>query len=192
MRQEGARTRFYPNVLIKIQFSTHLSIFDYVHTMSHMSVQTSTSEANGIPAGLGQRLKEERKRLKWSQTEMGQIGGIGRLAQLQYESEATAPTTRYLSLIGARGVNLAYVVLGIRLEDAALSPEQLNRVENRAFEWVEKIADAQPDKRLSAETRRFLYQTIRGVLVQVELGRLPEDFDANVLLNQHLGMFNKG
>lgn len=43
---------------------------------------------------------------------------------------------------------------------------------------------------MSAETRRFLYQIIRSVLVQIELGKLPVDFDTNTLMSQqiaHLG-----
>lgn len=155
-----------------------------------MSIQTPTLSAKGIPAGFGLRLKEERKRLGLSQTELAQIGGVGRLAQSQYESEATAPTTRYLSAIGVAGIDLFYLVSGAKLESGMLSPEQQDRVERRAFEWVEMCAETQADGRMSAETRRFLYQIIRSVLVQIELGKLPADFDTNTLMSQqiaHLG-----
>lgn len=157
-----------------------------------MYVQITTSRADGIPAGFGERLKEERKRLGLTQAEMADIGGIGRIAQVQYEAEATAPTTRYLSAIGAAGVNLGYLVLGVKLDSGALTAEQEDRVETRAFDWIEKIAEAQADKRLSAETRRFLYQIIRGVLVQIEMGKLPADFDTSLLLSQHLRQVGKG
>lgn len=152
-----------------------------------MTVQVSTPTVPGIPPGFGLRLKEERKRLGLSQAEMAQVGGVGRLAQLQYESEATAPTTRYLSAIGSIGVNLVYLVAGIRLGARDLSPEQQDRIERRAFEWVESCAETQPNGRMSAETRRLLYQVIRNVLTQIEQGALPENFDPSLLMSQQIG-----
>lgn len=156
-----------------------------------MTVQISTSQSVGIPLGFGMRLKEERKRLGLNQAELAQVGGVGRLAQLQYESEATAPTTRYLSAIGAIGVDLVYLVANIRLEADGLGAEQRERVERRAFEWVETCAESQPGEKMSAEARRLLYQIIRGVLIQMELGTLPEDFDTGLLMSQKIGNLSK-
>jgi len=145
----------------------------------------------GIPSGLGLRLKEERKRLKLSQTELAQVGGVGRLAQSQYESEVTAPTTRYLSAIGVAGIDLAYLILGTKSETGSLTTEQMDRVEKKAFEWVEVYAEAQADKRLSAETRRFMYQIFRSFWVQVELGKLPADLDPKMFMSQQIANLNK-
>lgn len=159
--------------------------------MHNMSIQISTSKVMGIPAGFGQRLKEERKRLELSQTELAQVGGVGRLAQSQYESEVTAPTTRYLSAIGAAGIDLTYLVLGVKLEAGSLTSEQLDRVERKAFEWVEVYAEAQADGRLSAETRRFMYQIFRSFWVQVELGKLPADLDPKMFMSQQMANLKK-
>lgn len=156
-----------------------------------MSIQISTPQTTGITSGFGQRLKEERKRLKLSQTELAQLGGVGRLAQSQYESEATGPTTRYLSAIGAAGVDLAYLIFGTRQEAGVLSPEQQHRVECRAFDWIERCAETQPDGRMSAEARRLLYQMIRSVLVQIELGKLPADFNTDLLMSQQIAHLGK-
>ncbi|MDO9422131.1 MAG: helix-turn-helix transcriptional regulator [Herminiimonas sp.] len=154
-----------------------------------MTVQISTLQSVGIPLGFGIRLKEERKRLGLNQAEFAQIGGVGRLAQLQYESEATAPTTRYLSAIGAIGVDLVYLVANIRLEADGLRAAQRESVERRAFEWVETYAETLANGKMSAEARRFIYQIIRGVLIQMELGALPEDFDIGLLMSQKIGNF---
>lgn len=156
-----------------------------------MTVQISTLQSVGIPLGFGLRLKEERKRLGLNQAEFAQIGGVGRLAQLQYESEATAPTTRYLSAVGAIGVDLVYLVANIRLEADGLGAEQRERVERRAFEWVETCAETEPGGKMSAEARRLLYQIIRGVLIQMELGTLPENFDTGLLMSQKISNFSK-
>lgn len=156
-----------------------------------MSTQISTPPSAGIPSGFGLRLKEERKRLGLNQAELAEVGGVGRLAQLQYESEASAPTTRYLSALGSIGVNLVYLIANVRLERDGLKDEQLERVERRAFEWVETCAETQPDGKMSAEARRLLHQTIRGVLIQMELGTLPENFDMSLLTSQKISNLSK-
>lgn len=156
-----------------------------------MTVQISTLPYSGIPPGFGLRLKEERKRLGLSQADLAQIGGVGRLAQLQYESEATAPTTRYLSAISTIGVDLVYLIANTHLEGDDLGAEQLERVEQRAFDWVETCAETQPNGKMSAEARRVLYQIIRGVLIQIELGTLPENFDTTLLMSQKISKLSK-
>ncbi len=154
-----------------------------------MSLQTST--AMGIPQGFGQRLKEERLRLKLSQAQLAEAGGIQRLAQLQYESEATAPTTRYLSAIAAAGVDLSYLILGISLGEGGLTPEQTQRVEDKAFDWIQKCAESQQDGRLSADTHKMLFKLFRGYLTQVELGQLPADFDPMALIAGQVATLGK-
>lgn len=154
-----------------------------------MSTQTSTSA--GIPPGFGQRLRDERKRLKLSQADLAQAGGVQRLAQLQYESEATAPTTRYLSAISQAGVDLSYLMLGIRLGEGGLSPEQSRRAEDKAFEWIQRCASLQPDGKFSPETYQMLFKLFRGFLTQVELGELPADFDPMTLIVSRLPALRK-
>lgn len=145
----------------------------------------------GIPAGFGQRLKAERKRLKLNQSEMAEIGGVGRLAQSQYESEQTAPTTRYLSAISAAGVDLSYLVLGIRPDANKLTAEQLDRVERKSFEWVEIYEDAQPNGKLSADNRRLMYQVFRNFWTQVELGELPAEMAPKMFISSSIASLNK-
>ncbi|PPD00228.1 MAG: transcriptional regulator [Methylotenera sp.] len=139
-----------------------------------------------IPKGFGERLKAERKKLKLSQTELAEIGGVGRLAQSQYESEQSAPTTRYLSAISSAGVNLTYLVLGLRPDNTELTPEQSDRVESKAFEWIEIYSDAQSGGKLSAESRRLMYQVLRNLLTQVELGEIPADLAPKMFMSLKL------
>lgn len=157
-----------------------------------MSLQTSTATSfPPFPPGFGERLKEERKRLKMSQAQFAEAGGIQRLAQLQYEAETTAPTTRYLSAIAAAGADLSYLVLGIRFGQGGLAPDQAQRVEDRAFEWIQKCADSQPDGRLSADTHKMLFKLFRGYLTQVERGQLPADFDPTTLISGQVAVLGK-
>jgi transcriptional regulator with XRE-family HTH domain len=131
----------------------------------------------GIPPGFGSRLKEERKRLKFSQTAFAGKAGLGRLAQVNYEVEATAPTVDYLSAVGAAGADLRYLIFGIRSDQNELDPATQNKIEIRAFELIEAIADKQLDGRISAETRRHLFHLIKGMLIQIETGNLPDNYD---------------
>lgn len=64
---------------------------------------------------IGQRLKEERLRLKLSQSALGSIGGVETNAQGNYEHGLRYPRADYLSRIAKGGVDVAYVVTGLRL-----------------------------------------------------------------------------
>ncbi|MBC3950628.1 helix-turn-helix domain-containing protein [Pseudomonas folii] len=64
---------------------------------------------------IGQRLKEERLRLKLSQSALGSIGGVETNAQGNYENGLRYPRADYLSRIAKGGVDVAYVVTGLRL-----------------------------------------------------------------------------
>lgn len=64
---------------------------------------------------IGKRLKEERLRLKLSQSALGAIGGVETNAQGNYESGARYPRADYLSRIAKSGVDVTYVVTGLHL-----------------------------------------------------------------------------
>jgi len=160
-----------------------------VYTVHNMTTQTSTSL--GIPLGFGERLREERKRLGLSQHQLAEIAGCQRLAQLQYENDSSSPTVRYLNTIAAAGVDLAYLMLGIHFGNASMSNEQSQRVEDKVFELIEKCAKSQPDGKLSPDSHKMLFKLFRGYLTQVELGKLPADFDPLALISNQFGVAGK-
>ncbi|WP_089690979.1 XRE family transcriptional regulator [Vreelandella titanicae] len=65
-------------------------------------------------SSIGMRLREERVRLGFSQTELGDIAGITKNTQMLYESEKRSPKADYLSALHAAGVNTHYVLTGNR------------------------------------------------------------------------------
>ena len=67
--------------------------------------------------GIGRRLKEERARLKLSQNALGAIGGVETNAQGNYESGTRYPRADYLSRIAQCGVDVTYVVTGLRVPE---------------------------------------------------------------------------
>lgn len=70
---------------------------------------------------IGMRLREERARLSLSQTEMGELAGITKNTQMLYESDKRSPKSDYLAAIASAGVDIAYVVTGIRSGSSSFS-----------------------------------------------------------------------
>ncbi|OCR21521.1 XRE family transcriptional regulator [Pseudomonas syringae] len=80
--------------------------------------------------GIGQRLKQERLKLKLSQSALGAIGGVETNAQGNYENGIRSPRADYLSRIAQAGIDVAFVVTGLRVsalpdnEGSQVTPQQ--------------------------------------------------------------------
>lgn len=62
----------------------------------------------------GARLKEERKRLKLTQSQIAERAGTTKSTQLLYEKDSMRANSDYLAAIAQAGVDVAYVVTGER------------------------------------------------------------------------------
>jgi transcriptional regulator with XRE-family HTH domain len=58
------------------------------------------------------RLKQERRRLRMSQTEFAALGGVQTQAQLHYEKGSRRPNSDYLIAIATGGVDVHYLLTG--------------------------------------------------------------------------------
>lgn len=72
----------------------------------------------------GERLREERLRLGLSQAALGEIGGVRKQAQLNYEKGERNPDISYLSEIAKFGVDIQYIVTGVRSAEALNADEK--------------------------------------------------------------------
>lgn len=63
---------------------------------------------------IGERLKEERSRLGYNQTDLAAVGGVGKTTQINYEKGAGSPDASYLAAVAAKGVDVLYVLTGTR------------------------------------------------------------------------------
>jgi transcriptional regulator with XRE-family HTH domain len=63
---------------------------------------------------IGQRIREERKRLGFTQADFAKAVGVHCNSQSNYENGKRYPDTAYLSAIGAVGVDVGYVTTGSR------------------------------------------------------------------------------
>lgn len=68
--------------------------------------------------GIGPRLREERTRLKLSQSALGAIGGVETNAQGNYENGTRSPKADYLLRITGAGVDINYVLTGTRQRES--------------------------------------------------------------------------
>lgn len=59
---------------------------------------------------MGARLRQERKRLGYSQREMGFLGGVAANAQGKYESGERVPKADYLAALASEGLDVLYVL----------------------------------------------------------------------------------
>lgn len=67
------------------------------------------------------RLREERERLGLNQAEFGAVGGVKKLAQINYEKGERHPDSAYLAAIAAAGADVLYILTGQREGPAALA-----------------------------------------------------------------------
>ena len=73
---------------------------------------------------IGQRLKEERERIGLSQEQLGIVGGVKKLAQFRYENGDTYPNAQYLTEVVKIGIDVNYVLFGVRSNAELTSEEQ--------------------------------------------------------------------
>lgn len=66
----------------------------------------------------GERLREERERLGFNQTDFAALGGLKKLAQIGYEQDKRSPDSAYLAAISAAGADVLYVITGQRSGEA--------------------------------------------------------------------------
>jgi len=89
--------------------------------------------------GIGKRLKQERKRLKLTQSALGAIGGVEANAQGHYESGQRLPRADYLFRIAAAGVDISRVVTGIDSNNRLEMPVLPSLAHDDDFDSTESV-----------------------------------------------------
>lgn len=76
--------------------------------------------------GIGNRLREERERLGFNQTDLATLGGASKNSQYNYEKGDRHPDSAYLAAVAEHGVDVLYVITGERLpiESDSLSADE--------------------------------------------------------------------
>lgn len=74
---------------------------------------------------IGQRLREERERLKLSQEGLGEKLGVDRKVIRNYEGDKTSPRADQLATLMALGADVLYIISGQKLLLGVTEPESL-------------------------------------------------------------------
>lgn len=80
----------------------------------------------------GDRLREERERLGFNQSDFGALGGVKKQAQLNYEKGERSPDSMYLASIGKIGADILYLLTGERavLIEKTVNPREAALLDN--------------------------------------------------------------
>jgi transcriptional regulator with XRE-family HTH domain len=70
---------------------------------------------------IGERLKEERNRLGLSQAGIGDIAGITKNSQINYEANKRSPDSAYLAKIAEIGADVNYILTGVRVVTGSIN-----------------------------------------------------------------------
>lgn len=136
----------------------------------------------------GERLREERARLGMKQAEMAQAGGVTRTTQHIYEQDIRAPDLGYLDLLRKKGVDLSYIVLGVRRVEEAADDLHLNRQTlSNVYRLVDEVSVDALGRLLPLEARVRVFQVMCASLKAN--GGTPKNLDA---LRQELTAFRTG
>ncbi len=73
---------------------------------------------------IGERLKEERERLKFTQPALAAIAGTTKKSQIDYEKDLTQPKAGYLAAVARIGLDVQYVITGERCAGSLTPDEQ--------------------------------------------------------------------
>lgn len=119
------------------------------------------------------RLKQERKRLKMTQTEFGAATGITKQAQVAYEKERLPQFAEYLVEASKLGVDVGYVVTGQR-DGISLSDEEA------AFLSLMRRADADVRAAALEVLKKGMVLSVQQVIVSGNVARGGQGHQASI------------
>lgn len=113
--------------------------------------------------GIGKRLRQERKRLKLTQSALGAIGGVEANAQGHYESGQRLPRADYLFKIAAAGVDINRVVTGVDASARAETPTFSTVVTNQDRESAADLDSSESMVKIISQLRQSLWITANAL-----------------------------
>jgi transcriptional regulator with XRE-family HTH domain len=118
-----------------------------------------STDNSGQTCSVGNRIREERKRLGLSQDAFAKIVGVHRRTQINYESGEREPDTAYLEAISKAGIDVSYVLTG---DSGELKQKALWHVLQVIQEFLQLIAydkEFEDAIRLAADEHKAFWST---------------------------------
>lgn len=105
---------------------------------------------------IGDRLREERERLKLNQTDFAGLSGASLRSQIDWESGKSFPNAKVLAAIAAAGADVQYILTGVRSQSLpSLSPREAALLDNY------RHIDDEGDKRIVERTAQMAVKADR-------------------------------
>lgn len=113
---------------------------------------------------IGDRLREERERLGMTQTEFGALAGVTKATQINYETGRRAPDAGYLAAVAGVGLDVQFVVIGQRVQDANESSRHIALL-SEAWEALEQHYQSTGTK-LTPEKKRQAAEALYKICLE--------------------------
>jgi transcriptional regulator with XRE-family HTH domain len=124
------------------------------------------------------RLVGERRRLKLTQAQAAEAGGVAKPTQIAYEQGIRGPGLEYLRRLHAAGFDLQYLVLGTGTDDFvsnAFRWDLLAKVHAGMNAWLDEY-DVEVTAEKYTQTARVIYDICRpkGVVEKADVDRVMQ------------------
>lgn len=88
---------------------------------------------------IGERLKEERKRLGLSQARLCEMMGISRKTLFSYETGERSPTAVFLAALCDHQFDIEYILKGVRKKSLASEIDEIRYAAETAYQMVDSV-----------------------------------------------------
>lgn len=134
-----------------------------------------------IQEGWGARLRQERKRLAFTQAEIAKLSGVSVVTYQQYEREEFEPRLGYLNQLANLEVSIRFVIFGESDKPRAnsLHPREL---ELMAFQLVQDHLNKEPVGDVGADGRFALFDLFRAELEKISENESDLSLSSNALI----------
>lgn len=134
-----------------------------------------------IQEGWGARLRQERKRLAFTQAEIAKLSGVSVVTYQQYEREEFEPRLGYLNQLANLEVSIRFVMFGESDKPRAnsLHPREL---ELMAFQLVQDHLNKEPVGDVGADGRFALFDLFRAELEKISENESDLSLNSNALI----------
>lgn len=102
----------------------------------HLGFIIGTFGAMSTPIGAHDRLREERIRLGYNQTEFSAVAGTTQRSQTVYETGKRSPDLEYLAAIATIGADVQYIATGKRTVANSVPVDAMEKAISTAFEMI--------------------------------------------------------
>lgn len=132
---------------------------------------------------IASRLKQERVRLKLSQSALARAGGVEANAQGNYESGTRFPKADYLAGIAHAGADVAYVITGRRASDRSFTEDSVHYATETMVKMLPKLGSNPIDNDLAEDMIKLylsvfeLHNSIFQVALNLERNSKSLDYE---------------